>query len=197
MRTPIKVAIQGDRASFHEIAARQYYGKSVELIYCQSFERVFDLLAKNDVDKAFFAVSNSSHGPIEQVHSLMSGCDLTVEGEYLLLIHQYLIGTVDSQLKDVKTVLSHPIALSQCSVYIKNQLAQASVRDYYDTSAAIRYVKQRGDRSIVAIGSEEAATLYGLKILQRSIQNDPNNTTLFKSLVNPTSHSELPAMLVS
>lgn len=189
MHTPIKVAIQGDRASFHEIAAYQYYDVPVALVYCQSFEEVFSLVLNSIVDRAFVAVSNSSHGPIEHVHALMSDCDLTVEGEYLLPIHQHLIGTVESDLTDVKSVLSHPIALSQCSAFIENQLSEASVQSYYDTSAAIRYVKQQNDRSIVAIGSEEAATLYGLKILQRSIQNDPKNATLFWSLFQPGSQS--------
>jgi len=190
MQNPIKVAIQGEKASFHEIAAHQYYTAPIELLYCQSFEEVFEQSLNKTVDRAFVAVANSSHGKITNVHALMGANNLVIEGEHLLPIHQHLIGTPGSQLKDIKTILSHPIALSQCHIFIKNQFGEALVRDYYDTSAAVHYIQQRNDSSIAAIGSEAAARLYGLKILRRSIQNDPNNATLFTSLMLPDEPKE-------
>jgi prephenate dehydratase len=186
---PIKVAIQGDKASFHEIAALQFYTTPIELVYCDSFEEVFAALQNNAVDKALVAVSNSAHGDIENVTSLMARSGFVSEGEHLLFIQQHLIGLPSATLKDIQRVVSHPIALSQCNVYLKTQLKTAVAVGYHDTSAAVEYVKQQGDRSIAAIGSEAAAKLYGLKIIQRSVQNDPDNATLFKSLRNPIEHS--------
>lgn len=181
--TPITVAIQGDRASFHEIAAHRYYKTPIQLIYCQTFEEAFEKLLSGTADKAFVAVANSNHGDIDEVKQLMITNNVVPDGEYLLPIQQHLIGLDNTDLEKITTVISHPIALSQCSLYVKNQLSKAIVLDYYDTSAAIDYVKEKGDPSIAAIGSESAAELYGLKILRRSIQNDPNNATLFKSMV--------------
>lgn len=180
----IKVAIQGEKASFHEIAAHQYYTAPIELVYCDSFQDVFAALKNNTVDKALVAVSNSAHGEIKEVTSLIVRGNFVCEGEYLLFIQQHLIGLPEARPEDITRVVSHPIALSQCNQYLKNQLSRAALVDHYDTSAAVAYVKQQDDRSVAAIGSDAAAKLYGLKILQRSIQDDPRNATLFKSLIN-------------
>jgi prephenate dehydratase len=183
MQLPIKVAIQGEKASFHEIAARQYYADPVELVYCQSFDEVFNMLSSGDVNKAFVAVSNSSHGEINEVKLLLAHNKPILEGEYDMPIEQHLIGLAGTNLKEISTVISHPVALSQCSLYVETYLKGGTILDYHDTSAAVEYVKALADPSIVAIGSEAAAKLHNLQILRRGIQNDPNNTTLFQSFI--------------
>lgn len=182
MHNTIRVAIQGDRGSFHEIAAHKYYTYPVTLIYCESFEQVFATLRDGAADKIFVAIRNSDHGEIEEVKHLIATSEVKVEGEYLLPIEQHIIGFTESSAEAIKTVISHPIALSQSSLYMQQHFAHASVVNYHDTAAAVKYVKDRGDISIAAVGSEAAATLYGLKVLHRAIQNDPHNATLFKSL---------------
>jgi prephenate dehydratase len=181
MQDIIKVAIQGDKASFHEIAAYEYFNHPIQLVYCRSFKDVFMLLSEGSVDRAFVAVSNSNYGEIDEVKWLIGASRVLVEGEYLLPIQQHVIGIAGSDLYEVETVVSHPIALSQSSVYVDEHFRNASIVNYHDTAASVRYVKDQANTTIVAIGSEAAAELYGLTILQRSIQNDPNNATLFKS----------------
>jgi prephenate dehydratase len=178
----IKVAIQGDKASFHEIAAMNYYSRPTSLIYCRSFEEVFSMLVNDEVDKAFVAVSNSNHGEIGEVKDLLEGENLIVEGEYTLPIEQHVVGLPGTDLSKVKKVISHPVALSQCSKYLAKQFVNAELEEYHDTSAAVALVKQRSDSSIVAIGSDRAADIHGLVVLCHAVQNDANNATLFKSL---------------
>ncbi|MDN5275083.1 MAG: putative Prephenate dehydratase [Candidatus Saccharibacteria bacterium] len=178
----ITVAIQGDRASFHEIAAMRYYKQPVTLVYCQSFEETFSKLASGEVDKIFVAVSNSNHGEIHEVKMLLDNNDLTTEGEYLLPIEQHIIGLPLTDLSKVRKIISHPVALSQCSEYLAKRFADVELENYHDTSAAVALVKQQSDSSLVAVGSERAADIHGLVILCRAIQDDLNNATLFKSL---------------
>jgi prephenate dehydratase len=183
MRTnPLKVAIQGDRASFHEIAALNYYEQPIELMYCRTFDEVFDSLLSGVSQRAFVAVRNTSHGDIDEVKKLLSFHRFNHEGEYRLPIDQHLIGLPGTELNTVKRVLSHPVALSQCSSYLDTHLSHAEKSEYYDTSAAVGHIKKLADSSCVAVGSERAAKLHGLIILKESIQNDTDNATIFHSL---------------
>ncbi len=184
--TTIKVAIQGDKASFHEIAAMSYYKQPIELVYCQSFDEVFSLLHKDEIDKAFVAVSNSNHGEIDEVKTLLHGKDLTTEGEYALSIKQHIIGHPNTDMSKLKKIISHPVALSQCGDYLAEQFKGVELENYHDTSAAVALVKQLSDSSIVAIGSDSAAEIHGLVILQHAVQDDADNATLFKSFSKQT-----------
>jgi prephenate dehydratase len=178
----IRVAIQGSRASFHEIAAYNYYKFPITLIYCESFEQVFTALSQGVADKVFVAVSNSDHGEIQEVTQLIADNELKIEGEYLLPIEQHVIGLAATNIETVETVISHPIALSQSSIYVKEHFSHVTIVNYHDTAAAVEYVKAQKDTSIVAVGSKAAAEFYGLTILRSGIQNDPHNATLFTSL---------------
>lgn len=178
----IKVAIQGDRASFHEIAAMNYYKQPITLIYCQSFKEVFTILASGEADRAFVAVSNSNHGEIHEVKALFESSNVSIEGEYGLSIKQHLVGLPGTDLGKIRKIISHPVALSQCSDYLASQFINVELEKYHDTSAAIALVKHLSNSSIVAIGSDRAARMHGLVILQHAIQDDANNMTFFKSL---------------
>ncbi len=179
----LKVAIQGDRASFHEIAAQRYYQESVELLYCQTFEETFALLHSGGADRAFVAVSNTAHGTITEVAKLINVHPVKTEGTHDLPIEQHLIGTSSANLGTIQRVVSHPVALSQCSIYLSERLAHSQKTEYHDTSAAVEYIKTLNSPGVAAIGSEAAATLHGMRIIKRAIQDDPNNVTTFQSFV--------------
>ncbi|MFZ1300990.1 MAG: prephenate dehydratase domain-containing protein [Candidatus Microsaccharimonas sp.] len=181
MPTTLKVAIQGDPASFHEIAAKKYYQQPIELLYCQTFQDTFNQLTNGTADRAFVATSNSAHGEITEVSSLLQQTQLYTEGYYTLPIEQHLIGLPGTSIANLTTVISHPVALSQCDSYLTTTLAHTQLQTYYDTSAAIEYVKKSANASIAAVGSDAAAQLHGLEILQSSIHNDPHNSTVFGS----------------
>lgn len=183
MRTnTIKVAIQGDRASFHEIAALRYYKQPIDIVYCQSFGEVFLRLKNGEVDRALVAVSNSNHGIISEVETLLEEHDVQTEGEYALAIEQHIIGLPQTNPSVIKKIISHPVALSQCSNYLAEHLPDAELEEYYDTSAAVALIGQKLDPSVVAIGSERAARVHNLAILHWAVQDDIDNTTLFRSI---------------
>jgi len=172
------VAIQGDRASFHELAATAYYLAPITYLYCRSFEDVFEALQSGRAERGFVAIANSSHGPIKEVHQLLRRYQPVVEARFRYDVHQHLIGLPDSRPSDIRTVISHPVALSQCSRHLK---AYPDVVPYYDTAAAIEQVQRRADPTLAAVGSREAAELYGLTVIEEDIHNDTDNHTVFAS----------------
>ena len=82
-----------------------------------------------------------------------------------------------AKLDDVRTVYSHPQALSQCAPFIRAHGLRE--QEYVNTALAAEYVAKLGDPTVAAIASEEAAELYGLKVAVSGINETANNTTRF------------------
>ena len=58
-----RIAIQGIKGSFHDIAAHQYFdGEDIELVECDTFEDVFREMAADDQLLAVVAIENTIAG---------------------------------------------------------------------------------------------------------------------------------------
>jgi prephenate dehydratase len=182
----MRVAIQGEAGSFHHLAGRHWYGDDFDFIACPTFKAVFEALHDGHADQAVIAIENSLYGSINTVYDLIGQHHYQIIGELAERIHQHLIGLKGATAKDVKTVLSHPVALEQCSDFLDTHLPKATRTEYYDTAAAAKFVKQRGDSRVVAIASGLAAELTGLPVLSKNIENDPKNYTRFVVIAPPS-----------
>lgn len=178
----MRVAIQGDAGSFHHQAANQFFGDDIEIIACETFAEVFESLAAGSADRAVAAISNSWYGVLPEVTELQSKYSFEVLGELDVPIHQNLIALPGVEPKDIKVVLSHPVALDQCSKYFDEHLPYAERREHHDTAAAVEFIKDRGDSSIAAVAGAWAAEIYNVPVLVEKIENDPNNSTKFLML---------------
>lgn len=175
------VAIQGDQASFHDIAAKRLFG-DVGRVYCDTFARTFEAVTEGKADAALCAIENSLYGSINEVYDLLLAHQLKITGEVFLRIEQCLIGLPGTKVDNIKKVYSHPVALAQCAAYLDTTLAQAEREEYHDTAASVAFVKELGDPTIAAIASREAAELHGLSILAASIETNKENYTRFVAL---------------
>lgn len=175
------VAIQGDQASFHDIAATQLFGEG-RRVYCDSFASTFQVVGDGKADVALCAIENSLYGSINEVYDLLLVHNLRITGEIFLRIEQCLIGLPGAKTKDIKKVYSHPVALAQCEAYLDTKLAQVEREEYHDTAASVALIKELNDPSIAAIASREAAELHGLTVLAPSIETNKENYTRFVSL---------------
>ncbi len=178
----MRVAIQGDAGSFHHQAANQFFGDDIDIIACETFAGVFVALDCGAADRAVAAVSNSWYGVLPEVSDLQTQYKFEVVGELDLPIHQHLITLPDTSLGAIKVILSHPVALDQCSKYFDEHLPNAERREYHDTAAAVEYIKDRGDPAIAAVAGTWASEIYDMPTLSEKIENDPNNTTKFLML---------------
>ena len=92
----------------------------------------------------------------------------------------HLIGTVDASIDTIKTVYSHPQALSQCSDYLKSHHFKEV--EYANTALAAKEIAKLNDNTIASIASVDTAELYGLKVIESNINTTRNNTTRFVAL---------------
>lgn len=173
------IAIQGARASFHDIAASQYFGSDSARIYCDSFHDTFDALVNDEADYALCAIENSLYGSINEVYDLLVAHDFHIIGEVYLRIEQCLIGLPGALLSDIAEVHSHPVALAQCEQYLDGTLPEVTRMEYHDTAASVEMISALQDKSIAAIAGSQAAELYGMQILAHSIETDTQNYTRF------------------
>lgn len=173
------VAIQGIAGSFHEQVAHQWYGSSVDILPCATFREVFDAYASGDADAIVTAVENTLYGSINEVYQHIEACDAPIVGEVKLAIEQMLITRPGTKLTDITEVYTHPVALTQCQSWLKKHLPQAELIDFFDTAGAVEFIKQEGAPHMAAIAGEQAAKLYDLPVLARSIQDHTDNITRF------------------
>jgi prephenate dehydratase len=174
----VKVSIQGYEGSFHQMAARSFFGKDVEVIPCATFREVVKLAAnKQESDGGVMAIENSIAGSILANYALLQKSDLHITGEVYLQINQYFLVNPDVTLEDIKEVHSHPMALQQCLQFLDKY--NWKLVETEDTALSAKQVHQHRSKHIAAIASKLAAELFGLKVLKRNIQDEENNYTRF------------------
>lgn len=174
-----RVSIQGDRASFHDIAARQFFGEDTNLVFCETFNETVDVLLQDKADYALCAIENSLYGSINEVYDLVLKHKLSICGEVYLRIEQCLVGLPNAKLEDITSVFSHPVALAQCETYLDENLPRANRLEYHDTAASVAMIREKNDATNAAIASKEAAELYGMQVLAQSIETNKENYTRF------------------
>lgn len=171
-----KVAYSGIEGAYANIAARQAfpYGKAVSY---PDFKAAYTAVESGECDCCVLPIENSYAGEVGRVMDLMFSGSLYVNGIYTLRITHNLLGVPGAQLRDVKTVVSHPQALAQCAEYIRKNGYKTV--EYANTATAAKAVKDAGDKSVAAIASAETARLYGLEKLDHHINESAVNSTRF------------------
>ena len=176
----MRIAIQGQKGAFHEIAShRVWKDQDLDIVYCETFEDVFKKVKNGQVDFGVTAVENSLYGSILATYDLLLNQGLWIAGEITLHIHQQLISHPEARLEDIKEVYSQTFALEQCRRWLSEHIPNAELIEFHDTAASVRYIKEKGLRHAAAIASDKAAEDYDMPILARDIEDEENNFTRF------------------
>lgn len=179
MTQKLKVAIQGGPASFHEVAAQQYFPEhAVESVPCQSFRQLCEVLEQGKADQAVMAVENTLAGSILPNYNLLHQFNLFVTGELWLPIEQNLMALPGQQLQDLVKVVTHPMALNQCMEFLTQQ-PQLQLQESHDTADSAKEIREKNLEGVAAIASKQAAALYGLEMLAENIEDRRDNFTRF------------------
>ena len=172
----MKVAYSGDAGAFAHIATEKLYPSAKKVAF-RDFESAYRATENGECDVAVLPIENSYNGEVGQVIDLMFSGSLYVNGIYELPVTHDLLGVEGSSIEDIKTVISHPQALGQCASYISEK--EYDTVEYTNTALAAKYVAGKGDKTIAAIASAEAAEIFGLTVLDHDINAQRSNTTRF------------------
>lgn len=183
------VAIQGVKGSFHHIVSQEFFEKQVGVVECLTFDRVVESLISKESDAAIMALENSIAGSIIPNYALIDNRDLHIVGEHYLDIQHNLMVLKNQNIKDIKEVYSHPMALLQCKEFFKKHPHIKLIEDK-DTAEVAQRISENQLKGVGAIASVMAADIFHLDILAHSIQTIKHNETRF-AVVKRT-NSEVP-----
>ncbi len=175
-----RVAYQGIRGAFSYLTALRCFGSDTLLLGCPNFRDVFEVIKRGEVDMGLLPIENTLAGSItENYDLLLEYPEIQIVAEAYTPVHHALLALEAAQdVHALKKVISHPKALEQCVEFFREN--QHLVKEvHYDTAAAALNVAKMGDISIGAIAHACNAEIYGLKVLQDHIEDDPQNTTRF------------------
>ena len=172
----MKVAYSGTEGAFAHIASCILYPTAQKKAY-SDFTEAYRAVESGECDIAILPVENSYNGEVGQVTDLMFSGSLYVNGMFDLPITQDLLAKEGTAIDDIKEVVSHPQAFGQCREYIERH---GFIRhEFANTALAARWVAENSDRSVAAIGSREAAKIFGLTVIDHDINESKSNSTRF------------------
>lgn len=192
MMPTVKVAFQGARGAFSEGAcARILPDRELEYQPCERFFDAFDALREQTVDYAVIPIENTLHGSVHENYDHLLNFKPAILAETHVRIVHNLIGRPEATLGAVRSAISHPVALAQCLEFFRRNPG-IRAESHYDTGGSVKTVIDGSDPSLAAVASEAAARYYGGKILEASIEDDPENYTRFFLLGNAGASAEEP-----
>jgi prephenate dehydratase len=179
-----KVAIQGIQGSFHEIAAKEYFGKEkIDIVCCYTFKDVFTALNKQTADIGVIAIENSVVGSILPNYTLLRESGISICGEIFLRIKQNLMVLPCQKIHDIKEVHSHTMAIQQCEKFFL-QYPHIKLVASADTALCAKNISEEKLMGVGAIGSMLAARMYNMEIIGESIETNKRNFTRFLVIAN-------------
>lgn len=173
-----RVLYQGEPGAYSEEAVRALLGADARPDPCRSFQEVARRVVEGEAPFGLLPVENTLAGSVVASYDVLSREPLEVIREVIRPIRHCLLGMTGSDVEGLDRVLSHPVALAQCSDFFRNHEALEAVA-VYDTAGAARRVAEEGDRSVAAIAGRDAAERHGLQVLASDLQDRDDNQTRF------------------
>ena len=166
------VAYQGAEGAFsHEACLR--FLPDHEPVPLTTFGDVVAAVQSGEAGFGMLPLANNEAGETG-ARELIERAGLHIVAERVLAVRMHLLGSPNAALDQVRTVVSHPIALRQCS----DVLSQLGVRTEETSNTALAAKALRNPNRAV-LASEAAAAIYGLAILKRDVHNRSDNATTF------------------
>lgn len=173
----VRIACFGAEGAYAHKAAKKLFPQA-EPMFCSPFRKVFEAIQCGQADFGVIPIENSSAGSVIDVYDLMLKYRFHIVAAADIAIDHCLAAKPGAKLTDIREIYSHPQALSQCSDFLCAREMIKS-KEYVSTAQAAKFVSEQDDISFAAICSEEAAEKYGLEVIMRGFQNNPQNTTRF------------------
>ncbi len=175
----VRVGYQGTNGTFSEIAVMQYFqGTAYEPCNYRNFTDILNDLDCGALDYALLPVENTTTGVIARTVDLFRNYGIHAVGEITVPIKQNLIGLPGASKEEITEIYSHPEAISQCTRFFGEHPSIRAVA-FQDTARSVEYIKECGDPTKAALGSDRAAEYYGMEILLADMQDSDTNMTRF------------------
>jgi len=175
----MKVGVLGPQGTYSELAARKHFGAGVDLVYYPLVTDIAEAVSKGKVGVGVIPVESLREGSVGEALDALAWTDVKAQAEVVMPVSYSILGVNGAQLKNIKRVLSHPQAIAQCRSFLRKHLPCVELIEMSSTAKAAEQVSRLNQPYTVAIGPEEQARLYKLKVLKKNIQKNETNLTRF------------------
>jgi chorismate mutase/prephenate dehydratase len=176
LERPLTVAYLAPPATFTHQAALQQFGAACRFVPVRAIVDIFDEVEQGRAEYGVVPVENSTEGAVNVTLDRLTDSDVVICGERYLTISQHLLSHA-KDLRDVKTVISHPQGLAQCRRWLAQHMPEVPTQEISSTAAAAEQAS--GDVTLAAIASDLAGELYKVPVLRPRIEDNPHNATRF------------------
>ncbi len=173
-----RVLYQGLPGAYCEEAAMGFFGANCDRMNLKTWDGVFRGVKEGFGDYGVVPIENSSTGSISDVYDLLGQFGCHIVGEQLVRVDQCLMAVPGANMSTVSQVYTHEQGFRQCKTFLASY-PKWEQHEMVNTALAAKYVAGEQDKSKAAIASRRAAELYGLEILQSSINENCHNYTRF------------------
>ena len=180
-----RIAIQGVKGSYHDMAAHQYFeNEDIELICCSTFDGIFDAMKQDNNVIGLMAIENTIAGSLLHNYDLLRESHTTIVGEHKMRISHSLLCLPEEGWGDIVEINSHPVALAQCREFLL-QHPDVKIVEAEDTAGSAELISRKQLKGHAAICSKSAAPLYDMKVLEEGIETNKHNFTRFLVFSQP------------
>ncbi len=176
-----KIMFLGPRGSYSEIAMNFFksrFGIETEVEPVTTIKKIINEVDATPCALAVVPIENSIEGIVrETVDALLECENVQIMAQTVVPISHCLIAK--GRIGDVKNIISHPQALSQCQNYISEKFGKDVVVISANSTSQATKSLLGFDESYASIGNEMCANMYGLNVLDRNINDVDDNKTRF------------------
>ncbi|HEY5649813.1 MAG TPA: prephenate dehydratase domain-containing protein [Acidimicrobiia bacterium] len=172
----MRIGFQGEPFSYSDQASSELFPDDDRTGY-PSFVAAFDALRDGAVDRLVLPIENSTTGSVLPVLDRLLPGNVYVTGEHLVEVRHALLAVPGATEDGLKTVRSHPEALSQAEGFLTHH--DLTPIPTHDTAGAVRQVAEHRDPTEAALAPESAAEPHGLIVLRTGVIDRSHNTTRF------------------
>ncbi len=175
LEKPLRIGYLGPEASFSHLAAVRKFGSSVEYRPMADIRAVFDEVARGHCDLGVVPIENSVGGGVVDTLDSFTEAPVHICAEVLLEIHHNLLANCAPE--EIKMIASKPQIFAQCRNWLATSFSDVHLNPVASSAKAAQMAVE--EHGVAAIGSIQAAELYGLKIVYGNVEDDPRNMTRF------------------
>jgi len=170
------VSYMGPKATFSHQACIKRFALSAQLTPVSSIEQVFRTVEDETAQYGVVPVENSTEGIVSHTLDMFTDFDVKICGEIYLEITLNILSHASS-LKKIEKIYSHRQPIAQARQWLRKNIPNADIVEVVSTSRASELASEEPNSA--AIASEMAAKLYNMPMLERKIEDNPNNLTRF------------------
>lgn len=176
LEKPLEIAFLGPEGTFSQQAVFKHFGHAVTALPVININEIFNAVENGHSQFGVVPVENSTDGVITHTLDRFLTSPLHICGEVEVRVHQNLMGLTDD-LSKITEVYSHQQSLAQCRQWLDVNLPHAKRTAVASNAEAAKLAAANSEKA--AIAGKVAAELYQLTLLEKNIEDEPNNTTRF------------------